>query len=570
MNYLKEIFFILGSEKKSLPLVILIILLGSFLDLLSLSIIAPFIILISEPETVYIKYGDNFLFSKFVNYFNEVNLILVFGILLIIVFVFRSVLSIYLKYWILKYTLKLRVKIQSKLLKSYQELPYVEYTSKNNSYYIESITSLVANFTSNISAILNSISDFVIMTFIWVYLLFMNFKITLIITFILITSIFIYDLIFRVRLRTYGQSRSEGSKKMIQSLMELINGFKEIKIFNLDIFFQKKILKGANTIADNLIKSGAISSAPRYFFESLIVTCFVTYSIFFNYFNFSSTENFIAQMSVFGFAALKIIPAANQFTSNFVTLRFGRFATSRLYQDMTSEDMHKLEKQFSNKEIISKNFDFKKLEIKNLTFKYPSRQKNVINNISLKIEKGQLIGIKGRSGVGKTTLVDLIIGFLKPNSGEILINEEPLENSKNLWRSKIAYIPQQTLLIDDTIKKNIALGKNEEDINDSKLKESLEKSNLSIFVNSLQKGIETIIGEKGVQLSGGQKQRIALARAFYYDREVFILDEVTNSLDKTTEIEILSQIELLKKDKTIIIISHDINNLKICDEVFEL
>ncbi len=243
MNYLKEIFFILGSEKKSLPLVILIILLGSFLDLLSLSIIAPFIILISEPETVYIKYGDNFLFSKFVNYFNEVNLILVFGILLIIVFVFRSVLSIYLKYWILKYTLKLRVKIQSKLLKSYQELPYVEYTSKNNSYYIESITSLVANFTSNISAILNSISDFVIMTFIWVYLLFMNFKITLIITFILITSIFIYDLIFRVRLRTYGQSRSEGSKKMIQSLMELINGFKEIKIFNLDIFFSKENFK---------------------------------------------------------------------------------------------------------------------------------------------------------------------------------------------------------------------------------------------------------------------------------------------------------------------------------------
>lgn len=571
MQYIKEIFFILGKEKKRLPLVLFIILLGSFLDLLTLSIIAPFIILITDPKIIYEKYSDNIIFSKITNFYNGADLVLVVGILLIIIFLLRSALSVYLKFWILNYTLKLRVKIQSKLLKAYQKLPYVDYTNKNSSTYLETITSLVANFTSNISAILNSISDLIIMMFIWTYLLFINFKVTLIVSFIIIISIIIYDLFFKIKLKTYGKLRSEGSKKMIQSLMELINGFKEIKIFNLDNFFQNKILIGANSIANNLIKSGVISSAPRYFFEILIVTCFVAYSIFFNYFNFLSVENFISQMSVLGLAALKIIPAANQFTGNFVTLRFGRFATSKLYEDINKVSKInnlKIEK-FKEQEEIS-NLNFYNLELKNITFKYPSRDKKIINNISFSIKKCEIVGIKGKSGIGKTTLVDLIIGFLKPDEGTVKINDEPLDKFKKLWQSKIAYIPQQTLLTDDSIKKNIALGKEDKEINNLKLIAALKKANLSNFIDSLSHGLETVIGEKGVKLSGGQKQRIALARAFYYDREIFILDEVTNSLDKKTETEILNQIELLKKDKTVIIISHDISNLKICDRIVEL
>lgn len=569
MKYLKEISFILGDEKFKLPLIMIFIIFGSLLDLLGLSIIGPFVMFLTNPEILTNKYEANFLFNYINKYIEHSNFLILVGSLFVIIFFLRTLITIFIKYLILKFTLKLRVKIQCKLLQSYLDLPYVSYTKKNSSYYIETITNLVSSFTTTVSSIINILSELIIISFIWFFLLIQNLKVTLIITIIIIILISIYDFLFKKKLESYGQFRSEGSKKFLQSLVELINGFKEIKILGVDNFFKQKVKYGANEISENLLKSGVISVSPRYFFELLIIVFFVVYSLIFSFTN-SSTVDLLPQLSIFGLAAIRIVPAANQFTNNFLSIRFGRYASARLYESLKLMSNPSVDFVKINLEPKNKLFKFEQLKLVDVNFKYPSRDKLIINKFNLIINKGDFIGIKGTTGSGKTTLIDLITGLLEPNSGKILINKNPMDKYLDTWKNQLAYIPQQIIMIDDSIKANIALGKEEHQINHKKLLEVINKAKLSDFIKELPNGLNTIIGDRGIQISGGQRQRIALARAFYYNRDILILDESTNSLDKKTEIEILEQIKLLKGDKTVIIISHDENCFKYCDKTFEI
>ncbi len=569
MQYLKEISFILAGEKFKLPIILFFIIFGSLLDLLGLSIIGPFVMFLTNPEVLINKYETNFLLMYIEKYIEQPNFIEIVGFIFVIIFILRTLITILIKYLILRFTLNLRVKIQNNLLQSFLDLPYASYTNKNSSYYIETITNLVARFTTTVSSILSILSELAIISFIWFFLLIQNFKATLIITLTLIFLVLIYDFLFKKKLINYGQSTSEGSKTLLQSLVETINGFKEIKILGVENFFKTKVRFGAEQIAKNLIKSGVISSSPRYFYELILIIFFVGYSLVFLQSNLP-VLNLLPQLSVFGLAAIRVLPAANQFTNSFLTIRFGRYASSQLYESMKTENKQlnkygKLDPKLNNK--IS-NFDH--LKMLDVSFKYPSRDKIIIKKFNLTINRGEFIGIRGTTGSGKTTLIDLITGLLDPKEGKILINDQPINLHLDTWRNQLAYIPQQIVMTDDTIKSNIALGEELDQINNTKLLEVIDKAKLNKFIKELPNGLNTIIGDRGLQISGGQRQRIALARAFYYNRNILILDESTNSLDKKTEIEILEQIKLLKGDKTIIIISHDDNCFKYCDKIFHI
>jgi ABC-type bacteriocin/lantibiotic exporter with double-glycine peptidase domain len=196
--------------------------------------------------------------------------------------------------------------------------------------------------------------------------------------------------------------------------------------------------------------------------------------------------------------------------------------------------------------------------------------KNVLNDISLSINAGDSIGFIGESGSGKSTLIDLLLGFLEPDKGTLLFNGGLLSDNIDIWRENVAYLPQQIFLTDNTMRSNIALGIDSHKIDDRKIMRALDKSQLSNFVQTLPDGLNTMLGEKGVRLSGGQKQRIALARAFYHDRNVLVMDESTSALDDETESEIVEEIRQLKGIKTVIVIAHRLTTLKYCDQIYRL
>ena len=213
---------------------------------------------------------------------------------------------------------------------------------------------------------------------------------------------------------------------------------------------------------------------------------------------------------------------------------------------------------------------FKVLEITDLNFQYPNRSTNALKDINLVIKAGESIGFVGISGSGKTTLLDVLLGLIEPCSGSIKFNEVPLEESLPEWLSNTAYIPQMVFLMDDSLKKNIALGIDDEQVDMNRLHQAIEQAQLSDLVKQLPKGLDNIVGERGIRLSGGQRQRIALARAFYHGRNVLVMDEATSALDNKTEEEIVDQIRRLKGQITMIIIAHRHSTVKHCDKIYRL
>ena len=210
----------------------------------------------------------------------------------------------------------------------------------------------------------------------------------------------------------------------------------------------------------------------------------------------------------------------------------------------------------------------KEINLKNLSFSYPIRKEFSLSNISMTIRKGDFVGIIGETGSGKSTLVNLLIGLLKPSEGRIEVDELNINSKLPEWHKKIGYVPQSIYLIDDTIRKNIAFGLREDNIDDVLIQKAVEHASLNQFLNDLSDGIETIVGEKGIRLSGGQQQRIGIARALYRDPEILVLDEATSSLDQSTEKKIMESIQFLKRKKTLIVITHRLSTVKNCDKIF--
>jgi ABC-type bacteriocin/lantibiotic exporter with double-glycine peptidase domain len=270
-------------------------------------------------------------------------------------------------------------------------------------------------------------------------------------------------------------------------------------------------------------------------------------------------------LGILGLAILRLIPKAVMISADIAKIRAGRYATDQVYN--VYKRLTKDESSLNIGSIFEEKFT--NLRLENIFYKYPGTEKYVISDINLEINKGEHIGIQGSSGSGKTTLVDLIIGHLNPNRGEIYFNGKQLnENNYPSFLSNISYIPQKIFLIDDTLKTNIALCDNDE-IDLEKLGDSINKANLSELVSSLEHGVESKVGEDGINLSGGQRQRIALARSFYHNKNFIIFDEATSALDNVTADKVVKEIANLKEN-TVIMISHNRNSMKYCNKIYTI
>ncbi len=569
ISYFKEIIFLLGENKKKVPLVIFFFIITSFVEVIGIGLVGPYIGMIINPKAI--SSFNYFNFLNIDNYnFTSHEIIIIISILLALVFFLRAIFTLIIKFYLLKFTLNQRVLLQSYLIRSYQNLPYVDFIKNNSSDYIETINSLAARYVSrSLQPFLNIISEGIIIVAIMLFLLTINPIILITISVILFLLIFIYDKIFKPKMIQYGENVSIGSKKLLKGVIESLHGMKEIKILNKQNFFYRQVNEGAKIIADNSIKSGIISTAPRLFLEFILILFIVSFIIFSLFLNLEII-NMLPVLSMFGVAAIRLIPSANLLTSNITNLRFGRHATTELYKDIKKLEKFDLKENFEHKKTNLIIDEFTKLSFENVNFTYPGMSSPTLNNINFTFHAGEYIGLIGPSGVGKTTLVDLILGLLKHDSGEIYFNSKPLKNVLNNFRNQVAYIPQMVFLSDDTLKNNIALGISNKDIDNEKIKLAIEQAHLTNLVKDLPKGVDTFLGDRGIRISGGQRQRVALARAFYNEKNILIMDEATSSLDHEVEKQIVNEINKYKGNKTIIVITHRVSSLKDCDKIFRL
>ena len=566
--FIKNIILLLGEDKSKVPYVLMVFFLSPLIEMIGLGLIAPFVTIILNPEKISDTYLSNFfIIISPTNDYKEIVIFISFS--LIAVFILKGILSL-INIWIIEnFNLKRQVKLQTKLMKTYQDMSYLKYVSKNSSEYVEAIQNLVGTYCGVLTSFLRILSETIIIIGILLFLIFIDYKILLSITVLLSLTIYIYDKIFRKRLNNYGKIISESSRKIFQGIQEGVHGLKEIRMLGKKDFFLDIVKNNANKIYNYNIKSMLIQSAPRFIIEIILIT-FIMLIIIFSLNMNHPIEKIIPTLTVFAFAATRLIPSSNVLSRSLLQMRLGHFATNKLYEDFFENNENLINSDNKDphiKKINEEKFDI--LEIKNINFKYPGSKMNVINDLSLDLKSGETIGLMGSSGAGKTTLVDIILGLLKPDSGEILINGNKLDSDKN-WNLQVAYLPQEIFLLDASIKTNISFEIDDKLINLDKLNNALVNAQLKDMVESQPNGTETIIGENGIKVSGGQKQRLAIARAFYHGRDILIMDEATSALDYETEKEIIDVLNKIKKNKTIIVIAHRMSTLKHCDKIFEI
>ena len=567
-KYLREILFILGKDRTKVPWMLLLFWGSSLLDLAGLGLVTPYIGLIISPASVQGgKIGDLINLFNLPN--NQEKLLVVLGIALVGIFLLKAMTAIGINYIIIRFSQNQQIRLSSLLLRSYQALPYTEFLHRNSSEYIYNIHVLVKNFTGVV--VLNglrTLSELIVAVMILGLLAWNNVVALGLFTGLLCTIVFGYDYFFRHRLRHYGQRINQLSTKMVQGIHEAVEGLKEIRILGKESHFHNKVHANVSDLAIVNRHSSLITLAPRYIMELLIVSFVVMLVTGTMFFSHTDMQSLVGTLGMFGVAALRMLPTGNALISSLMQLRFQRNTVSRLYNDLVW--INQLNFESPRRVFNPKCEEFRHLILEKVRFSYPKTFDDALSEISLKIQAGESIGLVGTSGSGKTTLVDVLLGVLEPQKGKITFNGKLLGPVLSDWRAKVAYLPQQAYLIDNSVRCNVALGLSEEEIDDSRIKESLQKARLLETVEKLPQGLNTMLGERGIRLSGGQRQRVALARAFYHEREVLVMDEATSALDNETELEIIEEVKLLKGQKTLIVIAHRLSTVQHCDMIYRL
>ena len=565
-QYLIEILYLVGESRSKLPALVLLFLFSSILDLLGLGLIAPYVSLIMNFENQNTDWIGNKIIALGLPMEQEFILIWM-GVVLITVFLFKALTALYINHTIIVFSNMQEVRLKSYLMQTYQHLPYTEYIKRNSAEYVNAIIGHTISFRGALEMGLKTLSDGIIAIAIFSLLALTNGIALSLLVIILGVLVFGYDRVFRSRIKEYGRQSHHYATRLVQGVNEGIEGFKEIRILGREKYFYDLIKHNAERWTQNQGKTNIISSSPRYFLEFVLIT-FIVMLVITAYLFGNNLKALVPTIGFIGMAALRLLPVIHGLSNSLVHLRHNRFAVGWLYTDLIK--LKESPKPVLKSSTKSTNGEFHELVLDGIQYFYPESKMPALDQISLRIQEGETVGFIGPSGAGKTTLVDLILGLLKPSKGSLLYNGEELKGSLSGWQSQIAYLPQQVFLIDNTLRNNVALGINDNEIDDQLVHESLNNASLQEFVDTLPQGFETKLGERGVRLSGGQRQRVAIARAFYHGRNVLVMDEATSALDHETESEIVEEIKRLKGKKTIIVIAHRLTTVQHCDRIYYL
>jgi ABC-type bacteriocin/lantibiotic exporter with double-glycine peptidase domain len=562
---MKQIFFfnlLNQKEKKLFFPICLIILFSSILEILGIGLLIPFFDLILKNKSYFYT---NF-FYNYVDKFGYNNTIFYCVILFFFLFTIKTFFLIFSSFFQLKFIKNININISKKLLTLYLNKPFIFYLQNNTSFLIQNINE-VNSVALHIRSQLILFSEILIFVGIIILLLFNSLEITLLTLLIfIIFGYFIQKFIFS-KTKLIGQKRLLVNQNRFKDLNEGFDGIRDIKILGLENYFLSKFLKNNENSNTYEFKNAFNLSLPRFLLEWLLIfiSLFLVYIIFF-FTNLAEIQKSISLLAIFCISILRLIPSLLRIIQSKQQIKFTMPIVKKVLEEFNQEKnnsyllIEKIEKVTFNKDLI----------IENLNFSYKEVKKEILNNFSINISFGKFLGIAGISGSGKTTLLSIILGLLKPDKGNVLVDGVSIFNNVKAWQAEIGYVPQNLYLIDDTIQNNIALGTLEEDVNVDLLNRAINLACLEDLINELPDGLKTNIGEKGINISGGQRQRVGIARALYRKPKLLILDEFTNALDKGLEEKILKNIYSLKKTVTGIIVSHDNNVLENCDTVVNI
>tara|TARA_B100000795_G_C22803941_1_gene443632 strand:- start:2765 stop:4552 length:1788 start_codon:yes stop_codon:yes gene_type:complete len=564
--YKRVIKLVKFSRTSGIKFLFIGILIKSILEVIGIASITPFVSVMVNPEIVNTNYYLNSVYQYF-DFDSVVVFLNYLGGLTLVLLLLTNIISAFVEWMIIRYSRVMEYRLSTQLMAQYLSNKYVFFLENNSSKLGKNIISEVQRCIDGaILPLMMACSKLVTAIFIIALLVFVEPVAALGMSILFGGGYFLIFVFVRKRLFELGALSSTALLKRFKTINEAFLGVKDIKLRGIEQSFISRYNRSAKKLAHYNIYQHVVSIMPRYVLESLAfggVVLVMMYLV--NQGN--NSQSIIPVVALYAVAGYKLMPALQNIYSSIVTVRFNIPALVLLTDDLKN-DFSYIKSQSHDLSVLkfSKSFD-----IKSAYFRYSNSDKYAIKNLNLSIKTNSTIGIVGSTGSGKTTLVDIILGLLENNLGEITVDNIPLDSSNiHLWQKKIGYMPQNVYLIDDTILANIAFGLSKNEIEQDKAYSAAKIANLHDFIMSLTNGYETRIGEQGVKLSGGERQRLGIARAIYNDPEILVLDEGTSALDSVTESEVMHAIKSLSHKKTIILIAHRLTTVKNCDNIYLL
>ena len=567
---IKKINIILNKkEKRYMSFLVLLMLVGAILETLGVSMIVPLISIIFDKD----MWNTNEVLKRFTTLFNigsQRDFIIMMLCALIVFYITKNILLFFEYYLQAKFVCDSRLKTKTMLLKCYLDKPYEYYFTAKSGEILREISTDATNSYNIISQFLAICTELIVSVALIVTILIIDSTLAIIFAVVLLIEMAIIYKFIKPILRKAGKKWTDATAISHKWILQSIDGIKEIKVAQKEHYFVHEYKDSASEASNSEMISATFSNVPRLLIEAGTVSA-VLLVIIIMLISGQNVEKLIPSFSAFAVAAVRLLPSVNRISGSLNTITYNMPALDNLIKTLNEVSNKEDKAETGETDLNDGAMCFStKIELKNLIYKYPTASENVLDNINLEINAGNMVGIIGASGSGKTTTVDLILGLLDWNGGDICIDGKSLKENKYQWLKNVGYIPQNIFLLGDTIRANVAFGDSPEQIDEMKVWDALKQADIDEFVRSLPEGLDSEVGEKGIRLSGGQKQRIGIARALYKNPSVLFFDEATSALDMDTEEAIMQAINAFHGKKTIVIIAHRLSTIEKCDVVYKV
>ena len=559
-------YILTKQDKRTVFLLLGMTIIGSILELLGVTIFLPFVNVIMYPNWVIDNPYLNWFYVK--GNFTSVKGFEVFLCVVIIgIYIVKNLYLVWQKNVTYRFSFSIQKKLATKLLNSYMKQPYTFHLRKNVAELQRALQEDVANFSGFVMQALELVAELGVCGMLGIYLLTVSKTITVVIVGLLVVCVLGFAGATKKLSKGLGKDCQHYKAKIYQWINQSLGGIKEVKILAREDYFLNSYNDYYGKYAKALQILRLIGMIPKYIVEAVCMTGLVLAIILKILFGEADMIHFIPQLTVFATAAFRLLPSVGRINGYLTQMLSYMPSVDLVYHDLKEVDKYQEERGEEEEGTFELSNE---IHIEHVTFRYPDGVEDIVHDVDFRIPKGKTVALIGPSGAGKTTMVDLILGLLQPTEGVIYADQMDVHKNLNKWHKQIGYIPQAIYLADDTIRANIAFGMFEDQIDDAAVSRALRQAQLDDFVNTLPKGVNTYVGDRGVRLSGGQRQRIGIARALYHNPEILVLDEATSALDNETETAVMESIDSLQGVKTMIIIAHRLTTIKNADFIYEV
>ncbi len=568
---LNKIFILLDKKQKRFMIVLVIMMLiGAILEACSVAVIIPVINIIIDKDAI----ESSRIMSRFfeLSHISDVNVFAILVmVLLILMFVIKNI-YLYIQQKVLyNYIYTNQFSTSERMMRNYIRRNYEYFLTADTAVIQRTITSDVNNMYALILSLLTLVSEVIVFIALAVFLLFTDWRMTAFVATLLAVTLLVIKIVIKPMMYKAGKDNQDYYSSLFKWINESVTGIKDIKIGGRERFFVNEYIRYGTGYVDAVQKYTLYSNVPRLIIEVVCISGMVLYFIFL-YLTGQNSEAILSVLGAVGVALARLMPCANRINNQLNNIAyfepFLMGVSDNLQDEISGENT-----DLSVIDIPKEKLEIKNgIELKNICYKYPETSKYILQDASIEVKVGEAIGIVGTTGAGKSTIVDVMLGLLHPEKGQVLADGKDVLTEENYrkYLKNIGYIPQNIFMLDDTIKHNIAFGVPDDEIDEKRLWEVIKEAQLEDFIKGREDGLDANIGERGIQISGGQRQRIGIARALYDDPEVLVLDEATSALDGETEKAVMESINILHGKKTLVIIAHRLQTIEKCDHVYRI